>query len=438
MDNFEGIMDYVNETSEIEENYKIKVIGVGGAGGKAVEHLYETGIQNVNLIIANTDIQDLENNPVPTKIQLGAKLTGGLGAGSDPETGRKSAVESEDEIKKHLEGAKLLFITAGMGGGTGSGAAPVIAQAAKEMDILTIGIVSIPYENEGAKRINDAINSIEELKKNTDAIIIINSDRLIELYQDLSVKEAHKRADEYLANATKGLAEIISVHSDVVNIDYADARKAIKDSGVAIIGMAEIGGEDRWQHAIEKCLNSPLHNNNDIRGAKFILINVFTSDDNSLTMKEKGCILSQLRLLTENEETIIMGEGTDNSLGDKIRMTIVATGFSQNLFEMRQDKTPMVTVRFVNGQMVVSQGDENDEKLNSNINDEEEQPQTITFLSDKEKREILYGHNKPKEQEKFVEPNLCDTYVLPREKLLEEEIISNIENVPACTRRQIN
>ncbi|HPG72867.1 MAG TPA: cell division protein FtsZ, partial [Bacteroidales bacterium] len=254
----------------------IKVIGVGGGGGNAVNQMYKLGIRDVDFVICNTDFQALRSSPVGSKIQLGKSLTEGLGAGNNPERGREAAIESLNEIETILDNnTKMVFITAGMGGGTGTGAAPVIAKLAKERGILTVGIVSVPFKVEGPLRINQAIEGIKQMEQSVDSLLIINNERLQEIFKDFKMSEAFSKADEVLATAAKGIAEIITVHG-YINVDFEDVRTVMKESGVALMGSALSEGENRAITAIKEALNSPLLKDNDIRGAKNILLNIMS------------------------------------------------------------------------------------------------------------------------------------------------------------------
>ena len=267
----------------------IKVIGVGGGGCNAVNYMFQQGINDVEFVICNTDAQALELSPIPLKVQLGATLTSGLGAGSKPSVGCESARESLNDIEDVLGGAtKMVFITAGMGGGTGTGAAPVIAQKAREMGLLTVGIVTIPFLFEGEVRVGQALDGVEEIQKYVDALLVISNQKLREIYGDLKLSNAFSKADDVLLTATKGIAEIITLPG-YINVDFADVKTVMKDSGVAVMGMGSASGEDRAIQAIRKALISPLLNNNDIRGAKNILLNI-TSGSDEITMGEVGLI----------------------------------------------------------------------------------------------------------------------------------------------------
>lgn len=306
----------------------IKVIGVGGGGSNAVTHMYKQGIRGVDFIICNTDAQAMESSPVPTKIQIGKNLTSGLGAGSVPTVGRNAALENVDDIRAMLDtGTKMVFITAGMGGGTGTGAAPVIAQIAREMDILTVGIVTIPFAFEGNKRRQFATDGTSQMKQHVDALLIINNDKLRELYGDLRLMEAFKRADNILTTAAKGIAEIITV-TGYINVDFEDVKTVMKNSGLAIMGTGIAGGENRAERAVEEALSSPLLDNNDIEGASNLLLNI-TNGRDEITMDEITDITNCIQRKTKQSAEVIWGTGFDESLEDKISVTIIATGFDQ-------------------------------------------------------------------------------------------------------------
>ena len=307
----------------------IKVIGVGGGGCNAVDHMYRQGIKGVDFIVCNTDQQALDKSPVPTKIILGATLTEGLGAGSNPEVGKNSAIETIDEIRAFLDKkTKMIFITAGMGGGTGTGAAPVIASVAKEMGILTVAIVTIPFGFEGKRRKTQADDGIEELKKNVDTLLIICNDKLREIYGNLKMTDAFGHADNILTTGAKGIAEIITEKLHV-NTDFADIQTVLKDSGVAIMGSAEASGENRALVAVEKALNSPLLNDSNIKGARHVLLNVKCgSGDNEISMDEFGEITDFLQDAAGGTAEVIQGYGIDETLENNVIVTIIATGFN--------------------------------------------------------------------------------------------------------------
>ena len=307
----------------------IKVIGVGGGGSNAVNHMYTQQIRGVDFVICNTDAQALENSPVPNKIQLGANLTSGLGAGANPEIGAQAAKESMQEIQQMLNNqTKMVFITAGMGGGTGTGAAPIIAKIAKDMDILTVGIVTMPFAFEGRRRSSQAQLGIGQLRQNVDSLIVINNNKLREVYGNLGFKAGFSKADEVLATASRGIAEVITHHYKQ-NIDLHDAKTVLSNSGTAIMGSAKEAGIDRAKTAIVKALDSPLLNDNKITGAKNVLL-LIVSGTNEVTLDEIGEINDFIQDEAGYDANIIMGIGEDEELGDAIAVTIVATGFAKD------------------------------------------------------------------------------------------------------------
>ncbi|MET3730933.1 cell division protein FtsZ [Moheibacter stercoris] len=330
----------------------IKVIGVGGGGSNAVNYMYQQGIEGVDFVVCNTDAQALNNSPVPNKIQLGQSTTEGLGAGANPEVGEQAALESIEDIKKYLDvNTKMVFITAGMGGGTGTGAAPIIAGISKELGILTVGIVTAPFYFEGKMRLEQAERGIEKLQKNVDSLIVINNDKLRELYGNLGYKASFSKADEVLTTAAKGIAEVISKHY-ATNIDLRDARTVLADSGTAIMGTGKASGENKAKEAITAALDSPLLNNNKISGAQNVLL-LIVSGDNEVTMDEIGIINEYIQAEAGNNANIIMGVGEDMELGDKISVTVVATGFpmddqvftgkeEEKVFHRLEEEQPLV------------------------------------------------------------------------------------------------
>ena len=305
----------------------IKVIGVGGGGSNAVNHMFTQHIKGVDFVICNTDAQALENSSVPNKIQLGISLTGGLGAGANPDVGAQAAKESMDEIQQMLNTqTKMVFITAGMGGGTGTGAAPIIAKIAKDMDILTVGIVTMPFAFEGRRRSKQAQTGIDQLRQNVDSLIVINNNKLREVYGNLGFKAGFSKADEVLSTASRGIAEVITHHYKQ-NIDLHDAKTVLSNSGTAIMGSAKEEGQNRAQTAIAKALDSPLLNDNKITGAKNVLL-LIVSGTNEVTLDEIGEINDYIQDEAGYDANIIMGVGEDEKLGDAIAVTIVATGFA--------------------------------------------------------------------------------------------------------------
>ena len=340
----EGLMNFGFEKGK---SNIIKVIGVGGSGGNAVNHMFNKGIMGVDFVVCNTDEQALHNSPIDNKIQLGATLTQGLGAGNEPSQGREAARESYDDIAAMLaQNAKMVFVTAGMGGGTGTGAAPVIAQQAKDMGILTVGIVTLPFRFEGSKRKNHAIEGLKEMRKSVVALLVIDNEKIREIYGNCPSSQAFGYADDILTLAAKGIAEIITVHG-IVNVDFADVKTVMTDSGIALMGSASATGENRAIEAIEKAMHSPLLSNNDIRGAKNILLNIISSSEHESTMDEVCGINDYVQEAAGFNADIIWGNTIDNSLGDALSVTVIATGFdddSLNDFLPQQPKEKEVEV----------------------------------------------------------------------------------------------
>lgn len=320
-----------------EKSSIIKVIGVGGGGGNAVNHMYKQGITGVDFIICNTDAQALELSPIPNKVQLGASLTEGMGAGSIPEVGKNSAIENIDDIKQMLgANTKMLFITAGMGGGTGTGASPIIAKAAREMDILTVGIITTPFSFEGKRRKMQAEEGMEELKKYVDSFLVISNDRLRQIFGNLTLGSAFAQADDILTTAAKGIAEIITLPG-YINVDFKDVRTVMKDSGVSIMGSSAAEGENRALKAVEGALSSPLLKDNEIEGARYILLNI-SSGEKEVTMDEVSIITDYIQEEAGLAADLIWGNCKDESLGEKISVTIIATGF-QTKDEREQEQS---------------------------------------------------------------------------------------------------
>ncbi len=307
----------------------IKVVGVGGGGGNAVNHMFRKGIAGVDFLVCNTDAQALLNSPVPVKVQLGVSLTEGRGAGNKPKRGEQAAIENLAEIRAVLEtGTKMVFITAGMGGGTGTGAAPVIAQLAREMDILTIAVVTLPSIKEGRLRYDQAIEGIKKLQRFVDSLLVISNENLHKVYGDLPAREAFAEADNIVATAVKGCAEIITLHGNI-NIDFADVNTVLRESGVFIMGTGFAEGENRATRAAEEALRSPLLDSNDIYGTENILLNI-TSGEDEVRMGEIGDIIDYLQDAAGDNANIIWGNGYDAKLGNKISVTVIATGFEIN------------------------------------------------------------------------------------------------------------
>ncbi len=322
-------LEFSNLSFDLPKNQSnvIKVIGVGGGGSNAINHMYNKGIKGVDFVVCNTDAQALQSSPVPYKIQLGATLTEGLGAGANPEIGEQSAMESMEDIKNMLNTkSKMLFITVGMGGGTGTGAAPVIAKIAKDLDILTVGIVTIPFSFEGKMRNEQAQLGIEKLRSHVDSLVVINNNKLREVYGNLGFKAGFSKADEVLSTAATGIAEVIT-HHYTQNIDLRDAKTVLSNSGTAIMGSAQASGSNRAQNAITKALDSPLLNDNKIEGSKNVLL-LIVSGTSEVTIDEIGEINDYIQSEAKTNVDIIMGVGEDEELGDAISVTIIATGFN--------------------------------------------------------------------------------------------------------------
>ena len=430
----------------------IKVIGVGGGGSNAINHMYRRGIRDVNFVVCNTDAKALNNSPVPVKIQLGSALTEGRGAGNKPEIGRQAALEAIDNIKEVLSGnTKMVFITAGMGGGTGTGAAPVIAKVAREMGILTVAIVTIPFRFEGQQRINQAIEGINEIQQYVDSLLLISNEKLREIYGDLKLSQAFSRADDVLATAAKGIAEIITVHG-YINVDFADVETVMSNSGVAVLGSATASGESRALVAIQNALSSPLLNNNDITGARSILLNI-TSGSDEVSMDEVGEITDFVNQAADKSALIIWGTGVEESLGDAISVTVIATGFEAHsipeLYSVKKhyDKIPLRDTERMG--VVSNQGtifEVNEVPRGTMI-----KPATITMSKDDEKPEqyTLFDDvneklQKPDDKKKRQERvrNLMKIQEFARSGSQSghgsNDRIDQLENEPAYLRKKVN
>lgn len=438
-------------------NSIIKVIGVGGGGSNAVNYMYGQGIKDVSFVVCNTDAQALTNSPVPVKIQLGESLTEGRGAGNKPLKGREAAIESLENIQQVLaDNTKMAFITAGMGGGTGTGAAPIIAKAARDMGILTVGIVTIPFKFEGRIRIEQALEGVAEMEKHVDSLLIINNEKLRDMYGDLKLSNAFSRADNVLSTAAKGIAEIITVHG-YINVDFADVETVMKDSGVAIMGSATADGDERAIDAIQAALESPLLNNNDIKGAKNILLNI-TSGVDEITMDEVFEITDYVQGRVGATASIIWGSGTDELLKSEVGVTIIATGFaSGHIIKNDQEKPVKNKVTRFNMDEegnVTNAGEEEEIELDQ----EEERANVIDFdeieRRKKEKIEILYGENRDVPDSENEDDDLFSlssgtdlsaaslleagsAAALTPEELGDERMIEEMEKVPAYKRRGV-
>lgn len=314
---------------DIPKHHKsiIKVIGVGGGGSNAVNHMFNQGIKDVEFVVCNTDQQALKSSPVPNRLQIGVNLTEGLGAGANPEMGKNAAIESKEDIREFLgTDTRMVFITAGMGGGTGTGAAPVIAQVAKELDVLTVGIVTAPFSFEGKKKMKQAQEGIDALKASCDTVLVISNDKLRQIYGNLTIGNAFSQADNVLTTGAKGIAEIITV-AGYVNVDFQDVRTVMHNAGAAVMGSAETKGEGRARKAAEEALSSPLLDNKDIRGAQKILLSIISGDKAELQMDELTEITEFIQEQAGDDAEVIFGHGVDPSLEESIRVTVIATGF---------------------------------------------------------------------------------------------------------------
>jgi cell division protein FtsZ len=390
-----------------EKSSIIKVIGVGGGGGNAVNHMYKQGITGVDFIICNTDAQALELSPIPNKVQLGASLTEGMGAGSIPEVGANSAIENIDDIKQMLGvNTKMLFITAGMGGGTGTGASPIIAKAAREMDILTVGIITTPFSFEGKRRKMQADAGMEELKKYVDSFLVISNDRLRQIFGNLTLGSAFAQADDILTTAAKGIAEIITLPG-YINVDFKDVRTVMKDSGVSIMGSSSAEGENRALRAVEGALSSPLLKDNEIEGARYILLNI-SSGEKEVTMDEVSIITDYIQEEAGLAADLIWGNCRDENLGDKLSVTIIATGFqtkderekeysSKKIVNMLVPDAPLVRPvnEFINH---VSEGTTAEPYMKGQQPQPQKEEQVQTGLFD------LFAATRPEEAEAEAEP----------------------------------
>jgi len=329
---------------DIPKHHKsiIKVIGVGGGGSNAVNHMYNQGIKDVEFVICNTDSQALMTSPIPMKLQIGTHLTQGLGAGANPERGMNAALESKEEIRDLLsEDTKMVFITAGMGGGTGTGAAPVIARVARELGILTVGIVTVPFGFEGKKKMVQASAGITQMKENCDTVLVILNDKLREIYGNLSIRDAFAQADNVLTTAAKGIAEIITVPG-YVNVDFEDVKTVMSNSGSAVMGSSTTDGENRAKRAAEEALASPLLNEKDIHGAQRVLLSIISGEEAELQMDELAEITDYISEMAGEEAEVIFGHGIDSELGESIRVTVIATGFEHNVESFQVKRSTVI------------------------------------------------------------------------------------------------
>ena len=424
-----------------ENNHRsaeIKVVGVGGGGGNAVNYMHRQGIRDVDFVICNTDAQAMISSPVENWVQLGPSLTEGRGAGNKPEVGKQAAQENIEDVMKALsENTKMVFVTAGMGGGTGTGAAPVIAKACQEAGYLTVGIVTIPFRNEGRRRIKQAAEGIKELESYVDSLLVINNERIREMYGDFPISEAFSKADNVLATAAKGIAEIITVPG-YINVDFADVETVMRKSGMAIMGTGIAEGKNRAAEAVESALNSPLLNNNDIRGARNILVNI-TSGSIEVTMDEIGEITDIVQNKAGFDADLIWGNGKDDTLEEKLSVTIIATGFSSSIIpELKNEQQQQVSKE--KHFLVESPVAEKAITPNPHLKKEAAPNPGQKFI------EFNISEEKAKEENEFE--SLYPGTTKERKSVnhqptssdftsMSEEDVDNMENIPAYLRRQL-
>jgi cell division protein FtsZ len=451
--------DLMNFDLPVERSSIIKVIGIGGGGNNALNHMFEKGIKDVNFVVCNTDHQALAESPVPVKVQIGEALTEGRGAGSKPEIGRQAAVENINDVMEALSGnTRMVFITTGMGGGTGTGATPVIAKACKDAGLLTIAVVTIPFKSEGKIRIMQAIDGVNELKDNVDSLLVIENEKLREIHGNQPVSIAFAKADDVLTTAVKGIAEIITV-AGYINVDFADVETVMKNSGVAIMGMGKALGENRAIKAIENALASPLLNSNDITGASSILLNISSGmGEHEITMDELGEITDYMYDVASEDALIIRGLSKDNALNEEISVTVIATGFEANsIFQPYKKKELWQKVDLIPNntnttfkEIVSEEPDElfvvQERGKRSKVNDFRfEAQQVFDFNSMCESNGAKYQITSDDEKEiEIIETTLKKSQHI--QKLIQKEGISNktmkenidtFEDVPAYVRRNM-
>ena len=452
--------DIMNFDLPVERSSIIKVLGIGGGGNNAVNHMFEKGIRDVNFVVCNTDHQALTKSQVPIKVQIGESLTEGRGAGSKPEVGRQAAIENIDDVMEALSGnTKMVFITTGMGGGTGTGATPVIAKACKDAGLLTIAVVTIPFKSEGKVRIMQAIDGVTELQKNVDSLLVINNEKLREIYGNQSVSSAFAKADDILTTAVKGIAEIITV-TGYINVDFADVETVMKNSGVSIMGMGRASGENRAIKAIENALGSPLLNSNDITGANSILINISSgSGDHEITMDELGEITDYMYEAASDDALIIRGISKDESLGEEISVTVIATGFESNsIFQPYKPKKPSKVELLSNRNAIPSRiipetGSDvfsvHEKGKKSIITDFEEESQGIIDFSLERSEEMneIRNRRSAENEDAHEKPEATLRKVKHMQNILKKEGLSNktmkenidtFEDVPAYIRKNLS
>ena len=453
--------DIMNFDLPVERSSIIKVLGIGGGGNNAVNHMFEKGINDVNFVICNTDHQALTKSQVPIKVQIGESLTEGRGAGSKPEIGKQAAIENINDVMDALSGnTKMVFITTGMGGGTGTGATPVIAKACKEAGLLTIAVVTIPFKSEGKVRIRQAIDGVTELKDYVDSLLVINNEKLREIYGNQPVSTAFAKADDILTTAVKGIAEIITV-TGYINVDFADVETVMKNSGVSIMGMGKAAGENRAIKSIEDALSSPLLNSNDITGAKSILINISSgTGEHEITMDELGEITDYMYDAASDDALIIRGLSKDENLNEEISVTVIATGFESNsIFQPYKHKKPSKVELLTNKNAIPSRiipetGNDvfsvHEKGKKSIITDFEEESQGIIDFSlehNHEMEEIRSRRTVENNEEGSEKPEATLRKVKHMQNMLKREGLSNktmkenidtFEDVPAYVRRNLS
>ncbi len=444
----------------VERSSIIKVLGIGGGGNNAVNHMFEKGIRDVNFVVCNTDHQALTKSSVPVKVQIGESLTEGRGAGSKPEVGRQAALENINDVMDALSGnTKMVFITTGMGGGTGTGATPVIAKACKDAGLLTIAVVTIPFKSEGKVRIRQAIDGVTELRGNVDALLVINNEKLREIYGNQPVSTAFAKADDILTTAVKGIAEIITV-TGYINVDFADVETVMKNSGVSIMGMGTASGENRAISAIENALASPLLNSNDVTGANSILINISSgTGDHEITMDELGEITDYMYDAASEDALIIRGLSKDENLNEEICVTVIATGFESNsIFQPYKPRKPSkvelsgyknstpTLLNHESGDDVFSVHEKGKRSIITDL--EEELQGVIDFsLENSEERNELRNRRPDSDEDPPQKPDTTLRKVKHMQNLLKREGLSNktmkdnidtFEDVPAYIRRNMS
>jgi cell division protein FtsZ len=452
--------DIMNFDLPLERSSIIKVLGIGGGGNNAVNHMFEKGIRDVNFVVCNTDHQALSKSQVPIKVQIGESLTEGRGAGSKPEVGRQAALENIDNVMDALSGnTKMVFITTGMGGGTGTGATPVIAKACKDAGLLTIAVVTIPFKSEGKVRIRQAIDGVTELKDHVDSLLVINNEKLREIYGNQPVSTAFAKADDILTTAVKGIAEIITV-TGYINVDFADVETVMKNSGVSIMGMGKASGENRALKAIENALSSPLLNSNDVTGANSILINISSGiGDHEITMDELGEITDYMYDAASDEALIIRGLSKDENLNDEICVTVIATGFESNsIFQpykpKRQKTVELLTNKnAVPARIIPETGDDvftvHQKGKKPIITDFEEESQGIIDFSLQQSEELneIRNRRSGEHNDDHEKPEATLRKVKHMQNILKKEGLSNntmkenidtFEDVPAYVRKNLS